>query len=58
MRAATAVCLRWGSYFALLADPARPPAPAIDNKQVSRIDDDEIGRMNQWFSPRRSVPIG
>ena len=41
-----AVCLRWGSYFAVLADPARPPAPNIDDEQVSQIDDDEMARMN------------
>ena len=45
-RAATAVCLRWDSYFALLADPARPPSPGIDDEQVSQIDDDEMARMN------------
>jgi hypothetical protein len=28
-RAATAVCLRWGSYFAVLADSSRPAAPNI-----------------------------
>ena len=45
-RAAVAVCLRWGSYFAVLADPARPPAPNIDDEQVSQIDDEEMARMN------------
>jgi hypothetical protein len=45
-RAATAVCLRWGSYFALLADPARPPAPNIDDEQVSQIADAEMARMD------------
>jgi hypothetical protein len=45
VRAATAVCLRWGSYFALLADPARPPSPSIDDEQVSQIDDGEMARM-------------
>ena len=49
-RAATAVCLRWGSYFALLADPARPPSPGIDDEQVSQIDDDEMARMNVEIS--------
>jgi hypothetical protein len=49
-RAATAVCLRWGSYFALLADPARPPTPGIDDEQVSQIDDDEMARMNVEIS--------
>ena len=29
LRAATDVCLRWGSCFALLADPARPASPGI-----------------------------
>jgi hypothetical protein len=41
-----AVCLRWGSYFAVLADPARPPAPNIDDEQVSQIADEEMARMN------------
>jgi len=45
-RAATAVCVRWGSYFAVLADPARPPAPNIDDEQVSQIDESEMARMN------------
>jgi hypothetical protein len=45
-RAAVAVCLRWGSYFAVLADPARPDAPNIDAGQVSQIDDEEMARMN------------
>jgi hypothetical protein len=49
-RAATAVCLRWGSYFALLADPARPPAPGIDDEQVSQVADDEMARMNVEIS--------
>jgi hypothetical protein len=41
-----AVSLRWGSYFAFLADPARPDAPNIDDGQVSQIDDEEMARMN------------
>jgi hypothetical protein len=45
-RAATAVCLRWGSYYAVVADPARPPAPNIDDEQVSQMGDDEMARMN------------
>jgi len=45
-RAAVAVCLRWGSYFAVLADPARPSAPNIDDEQVSQIDDEEIARTS------------
>jgi len=49
-RAATAVCLRWGSYFALLADSARPPSPNIDDEQVSQVADDEMARMNVEIS--------
>jgi len=49
-RVATAVCLRWGSYFALLADPACPPSPNIDDEQVGQIDDDEMARMNVEIS--------
>jgi hypothetical protein len=45
-RAAVAVCLRWGSYFAVLADPSKPDAPTIDDGQVSQIDDEEMARMN------------
>ena len=45
-RAVVAVCLRWGSYFAVLADPAKPDAPNIDDGQVSQIDDEEMARMN------------
>ncbi len=45
-RAAVAVCLRWGSYFAVLADPSRPDAPDIADEQVSQIADEEMARMN------------
>ncbi len=45
-RAAVAVCLRWGSYFAILADPSKPAAPNIDDGQVSQVDDEEMARMN------------
>jgi hypothetical protein len=45
-RAAVAVCLRWGSYFAVLADPRRPDARDIADDQVSHIDDAEMARMN------------
>jgi len=45
-RAAVAVCLRWGSYFAVLVDPTRSPAPDIDDEQVSHVDDQEMARMN------------
>ena len=45
-RAVVAVCLRWGSYFALLADPTRPSAPDIDDQRTSQIADSEMARMN------------
>jgi len=45
-RAAVAVCLRWGSYLAILSDPARALAPNIDDEQVSQINDEEMARMN------------
>ena len=45
-RAAVAVCLRWGSYFAVLADPFRPDAPDIADEEVSQIADQEMARMN------------
>jgi hypothetical protein len=49
-RTAVAVCLRWGSYFAVLADPSKPNAPNIDDRQVSQIDDEEMARMNTEIS--------
>ena len=45
-RAAVAVCLRWGSYFAVLADSTRAAAPDIDDERTSQIADDEMARMN------------
>ena len=45
-RAAVAVCLRWGSYFAVLADPSRPAASDLDDGRVSHIADGEMARMN------------
>jgi len=44
--AAVAVCLRWGSYFAVLADPSRPAASDLDDDRVSHIADDEMARLN------------
>ena len=45
-RAAVAVCLRWGSYFAVLADPSRAAASNLDDDRVSQIADDEMARLN------------
>jgi hypothetical protein len=48
--AAAAVCLRWGSYFAVLADQTKPLwNNARDNglrKDTSRISDSEMARIN------------
>jgi hypothetical protein len=49
-RAAVAVCLRWGSYFAVLCDPARPAASDIDDDRTSHIADEELARMNVEIS--------
>jgi len=49
-RAAVAVCLRWGSYFAMLADPSLPAASDLDDGRVSHIADDEMARMNVEIS--------
>ena len=55
-RATVAVCLRWGSYFALLVDPSRPFSPDAWDENTSQIADDEMARMNieisaaiQWW---------
>ncbi len=45
--AATAVALRWGSYFAVLADHDKPIAPvAAQASGESRINDHEMARIN------------
>ena len=49
-RAAVAVCVRWGSYFALLADSSRPAASDIDKERTSQIADDEMARLNVEIS--------
>ena len=49
-RAATAVCVRWGSYFAVIADATKPLAPRVAERGVSQIDDDEMARMNVEIS--------
>jgi len=44
--AATAVCLRWGSYLAVLADRDRPLWPQARQEGLSRIADSEMTRIN------------
>ena len=45
-RAAVTVCLRFGSYFAVLSDPSRPDAPDIADEEVSHIANQEMARIN------------
>jgi hypothetical protein len=44
--AATAVCLRWGSYLAVLADRDKPLWPQARHPTLGRITDDEMARIN------------
>jgi hypothetical protein len=44
--AATAVCIRWGSYVAVLADRDKPLMNNIDDECLSRISDSEMTRIN------------
>jgi len=46
-RAGVAVCLRWGPYFAVLADPSKPDAPNIDDEQVSQMPSHCLGRSER-----------
>ncbi|MBN8467401.1 hypothetical protein JYJ95_12830 [Corallococcus exiguus] len=44
--AAAAVTLRWGSYFAVLADHRKPVWSEVNSHETSRIDNDEMARIN------------
>lgn len=44
--AATAVCLRWGTYLAVLADREKPLWAQARRTDVSRISDGEMARIN------------
>ncbi|MEO6888167.1 MAG: hypothetical protein ABI324_04155 [Ktedonobacteraceae bacterium] len=62
VRAILSVCLRWGSYFAVLADEAKPLWPMTDQQSISLIADAEMARINietsaaleQWLDIFRS----
>ena len=62
--AAVAVCFRWGSYLAVLADRGKRPSPAAGTIGVSRISDGEMARISieasaaleRWLDLRRSEP--
>ena len=43
---ATALCLRWGSYLAVLLDEHKPPDPRIGSPRISMIADSEMKRIN------------
>jgi hypothetical protein len=45
--AATAVCLRWGSYLAVLLDHAKPVCAEARDPTCSRISNGEMARINR-----------
>jgi hypothetical protein len=64
--AATAVTLRWGSYFAVLADRYKPVWTEVGTQNTSRIADAEMARINieasaalaKWIDIYRTDPHG
>lgn len=44
--ATIAVCLRWGSYFAVLTDRTKPIWPQTEQEEISMIGDEEMARIN------------
>src|SRR5256712_7660530 len=60
--ATIAVCLRWGTYFAVLADRTKPIWPQTEQKEISMIGDEEMARINieasaalaQWIELMRT----
>ena len=61
---AAAVALRWGSYFAVLADRCKPLWPQARSPGASRISDSEMARINieasaalaEWIDLLREEP--
>lgn len=51
---ATALCLRWGSYLAVLLDETRPSDPQAGAATCSLIAEDEMQRINIEFSANLS----
>jgi hypothetical protein len=47
---ATALCLRWGSYLAVLLDRDKPLDPRIASPEISMVADSEMMRINIEFS--------
>jgi hypothetical protein len=64
--AAAAVALRWGSYLAVLLDRDQPLWPEVGSPGTSRIDDQEIARINieasaalaEWIDIYHAEPGG
>jgi len=60
--ATIAVCLRWGTYFAVLADRTKPIWPQTEQEEISMIGDEEMARINieasaalaQWIELMRA----
>src|SRR5579863_2029870 len=60
--ATIAVCLRWGTYFAVLADQTKPLWPQTEQKEISMIGDEEMARISieasaafaQWIELMRT----
>jgi hypothetical protein len=44
--ATIAVCLRWGTYFAVLSDRTKPMWPQTEQEEISMIGDEELARIN------------
>jgi hypothetical protein len=44
--ATIAICLRWGTYFAVLSDKTKPLWPQTAQQEISMICDDEMARIN------------
>jgi hypothetical protein len=44
--ATVAVCLRWGTYFAVLTDNTKPIWSRTENENISMLDDNEMKRIN------------
>jgi len=47
---ATALCLRWGTYLAVLLDEHKPPDPRAGAAEISMIANSEMKRINLEFS--------
>jgi len=64
--AAAAICLRWGSYLAVLLDNGKPLWSEVRSPKVSRISDEEMARINieasaaaaEWIDLYRCDPTG